>query len=441
MRTTNRALRQARRLVPAVALTSALLAGGAVLATPASAESGPLSLTVHAPNEIGFAGGPVEFTETVGNRWDRDLAVTLELSIDTATGTPPHALSLDYVNARGAWESVPLTVRTEADRTVSSGVTGAILVPRGGKEIRLRIGAPMGEPHNGATNGGVGPTISLRSTAKGPQDAPAETLPDTRTIVVGSISNSMVGVPVTAVAGGAPIEFEVQLTNPTPSAYTDLGNVLFADRHAKVEVRGTDGTWSVLAPVVGIPDDPAGFYVEGRDSSAAPGSYGVKRVRVTFPADMPLGRTSLNPCVFVNEGPDMPFRGTTMCSAGASVQVLAPSAPAPSAPTTVPDPASTPADQGAAPAPRTGGAPAPARSLTDVAPVAAAAAAPQEEKPLIAADGGVTPWSEHPAEAGGSLAATGADTGWDRPAAGIAALLLGGGAGVLALVRRRRATR
>lgn len=452
MRTTNRALRQARRLVPAAALTTALLAGGAVTATPASAESGPLSLTVHAPNEIGFAGGPVEFTETIGNDRDRTLAVTLDLSIDSAIGTPPHALSLDYVNAQGVWESVPLTVRTETDRTVSSGATGAVLVPAGGKDVRLRIGAPMGEPHNGTSNGGVGPTVSLRSTAKGPKDVPAESLPDTHRIVVGSISNAVVGAPGTAVAGGAPIEFEVQLANPTPSAYTNLGNVLLADRRAKVEVRGADGTWAALTGVVGIPDDPAGFYVEGRDSSAAPGSHGVKQVRVSFPADMPLGRTELNPCVFVNEG--MPMRGTTMCSAGASVQVVAPSAPAPT---------TTPADQGDAPAPTTGGDPAPARPaaegaqaaqaaqaaqvapvapVVEGAPVAAPAAAPEGGQPLIAADGGVTPWSEHPAEAKEqTLAATGADTGWDRPAAGVGALLLGAGAGVLVLVRRRRAVR
>ncbi|MFJ9694180.1 hypothetical protein [Kitasatospora sp. NPDC101183] len=439
MRTTNRALRRSRRLVPAVALTSALLAGGAVLgAAPASAESGPLGLSVHAPNEIGGAGGPVEFTETVGNRWDRDLAVTLELSIDSEIGTPPYSLSLDYLDDRGAWQSVPLTARTEADRTVTSGVTGAILVPHGGKEVRLRIGAPMGRPHDGATNGGLGHTIVLRSTARGPQDVPAVTLTETRTIVVGWISNSVVGVPGTAVAGGAPIEFEVQLRNPTPSAYTNLGNVLFADRHAKVEARGADGAWAPVAPAIGIPDDPAGFYMDGRNSTAAAGSYGVKQVRVTFPADMPPGRTQLNPCVFVNEGPDTPFRGTTLCSPGASVQILAPAAPAP-APTTAPEQGSTPA------APKAGGgatAVRPAAAVTPAAAAPVAAAAPEAVKPVAAADGGVTPFSERPAEAKeGTLAATGADTGWDRPVAGVAALLLGTGAGVLALVRRRRAVR
>ncbi|WP_052707739.1 LPXTG cell wall anchor domain-containing protein [Streptomyces rubellomurinus] len=276
----------------------------------------------------------------------------------------------------------------------------------------------MGEPHDGASNGGVGPALVLRSTVKGAPDSPT----DTHRIVVGSIANSVVGVPGTAAAGGAPIEFEVHLTNPTPSAYTNLGNVLFADRRARVEARAADGNWVSLEPVVTIPDDPAGFSVNGPDSSAEPGSDQVAKVRVSYPADMPLGGTALNPCVFVNEGEGHPFQGTTMCSAGAEVQVVAPAAPAPS---TAPDRTGAPAAAGARPA-------------ADVTPQAAAIT---DDKPVIAADGGVTPWAANPAKpAEGELAATGTDLHW-AGSAGVAALLLGAGGAGLILVRRRRATR
>ncbi|MBD0674202.1 hypothetical protein BU198_26695 [Streptomyces sp. CBMA156] len=326
MRKNSRAPHRARRLAPAVALTAALVAGGAVTAAPAFATAGPFSLTVHAPAVIGAAGGPVEFTEHIGNPGDQGSAVVLEFSIETGLGTPPHALSLAYHDdSLGAWRTVDLEERTEADRTVYSGATDKLYALAGGTDIKVRLGVPMGLPHDGASNGGVGPDLTFRTGVKGWWlDSPIEPpLNDTHVIKVDAISNSVSGVPATAVAGGAPIEFDAVLDNPTPSAYTNLGNVLFTDRHARVEVRGDDGAWTVLAPVTGAAEPPAGFYLDGRNSSAAPNSSTTRRVRVGYPADTPLGTTELNPCVFVNEG-DLPFRGTTMCSRGAKVQVVAP---------------------------------------------------------------------------------------------------------------------
>ncbi|MFF2545843.1 LAETG motif-containing sortase-dependent surface protein [Kitasatospora sp. NPDC058063] len=444
MRKTNRALNRARRLVPAVALTAALVAGGAVTATPAFATAGPLGLTVHAPAVVGFAGGPVEFTEHIGNPGDQGTSVVLDFEIESDLGTPPNALSLDYFSdTTGGWLPVDLRARSEGNRMVNAGGTGKVAVPAGGTDVRLRLGVPMGKPHDGATNGGTGPNLAFRTTVKGWwQDSPVEPpLNDTHVINVEGITNGVSGVPATAVAGGAPIEFDAVLRNPTPSAYTNLGNVLFTDRHARVEVRGADGTWTVLAPVTTEAEPPAGFYLDGRNSSAAPGSSQTKRVRVSYPADMPPGATELNPCVFVNEGDGMPFRGTTMCSPGATVRVVAPEPK----PTTTPAPTGTPESTGTpAPTPSTGsngsngskpqpGGDAPAaQQAGDVtrapaAPAASVPAGPAGDAPAA---------GDRPA--GGHLASTGADSDRTGLIAGAGALLVGAGAGAFFLARRRR---
>ncbi|MFF2141326.1 LAETG motif-containing sortase-dependent surface protein [Kitasatospora sp. NPDC058190] len=447
MRKINRALRQTRRLVPAVALTAALVAGGAVTAVPAFADAGPLSLTVHTPAVIGAAGGPVEFTETIANPGDQGFGVVLELSIETPAGAPPHALSLDYGNELlGGWESVELQAHTEADKVVYSGTTDKLVIPPGGTDVRLRLGAPMGEPHNGAGNGGVGPVLTFRTAVKGWRlDHPVEPpVSDTHTIKVKAISNHLLEVPATVVAGGAPIEFDAVLRNPTPSAYTNLGNVLFADRHAKVEVRGDDGTWTALPAVTTEAEPPAGFYLDGRNSSAAPDSLVTKRVRVSYSADTPLGKTELNPCVFVNEADGLPFRGTTMCSPGASVQVVAPTAPKPTAqdPAPAAAPADTSTDTPAASAKQKPGAGAPVRAAGDVTQAPAATPAPTSTPsanvPVPAADGGVNAEVTAAQAADANLASTGADSDRTGLFAGAGAVLLGVGGGALAVIRRRR---
>ncbi|MFJ9844953.1 LAETG motif-containing sortase-dependent surface protein [Kitasatospora sp. NPDC101155] len=442
----NRVLRQTRGLVPAAVLTAALVAGGAVTAVPAFADSGPLGLTVHAPAVIGAAGGPVEFTETIANPGDQSISVVLELSIETPGGAPPHALSLDYVNELGTWTSVELQARTEADKIVYSGTTGKLVIAPGGNDARLRLGAPMGEPHNGASNGGVGPVLTFRTVVKGSRpDNPFQlSVSDTHTITVEAISNHLLQVPATVVAGGAPIEFDALLRNPTPSAYTNLGNVLFADRHAKVEVRGDDGTWTALPAVTTEPEPPAGFYLDGRNSSAAPDSLATKRVRVSYPADTPLGKTELSPCVYINEADGQPFQGTTMCSPGATVQVVAPTAPKPTTqdPAPAAAPADTPAEVPAASAKQKPGAGAPVRAGGDVTKAQAATpaptSAPSANVPVPAADGGVNAEVTAAQAADAHLASTGADSDRTGLIAGVGAVLLGIGGGAFAVIRRRR---
>ncbi|MBP0454374.1 LPXTG cell wall anchor domain-containing protein [Kitasatospora sp. RG8] len=443
----NRALRRVRGVVPAVVLTAGLVAGGAVTAAPAFAAAGPLNLTAHGPAGIGFAGQPVEFTETIGNAGDQGFAVALELSVETSLGAPANAMSMDWRNdMTGGWEHLSLESRRAGDKVVFSTVAGKIIVPPGGTDVHLRLGVPMGTPHDGDSNGGVGPAVTLRSNVKGWwQDGPVEPeVKDARQIKVDSISNGIAGVPHTAVAGGAPIEFDAVLRNPTPSAYANLGNVLFTDGHAKLEVRGADGRWTALTAVPRSEADGggSGFYLDGRDSSAAPGSTTTKRVRVTYPSAMPAGPTRLQPCVFVNESAGHPFRGTTTCSGGVDVQVAVDTAAKGrgAGPTTTPatgQGTGTGAGQDtnqAKPKPKGGAVPAPApAAAVTTAPAAPGATATPAAAP--ASSGTVTVAAPAPAE---RLATTGADGDHTSVIAGLAAALLGVGSGAFALLRRRR---
>ncbi|WP_316528981.1 hypothetical protein [Kitasatospora brasiliensis] len=442
MRQNNRAPHRAHRLVPAVALTAALIAGGAVTAAPAFAAAGQLSLTVHTPAVVGFAGGPVEFTEHIGNTGG-DTTAVLSFEIGSDLGTPPRALSLDYFDGKhGDWRSVGLTQHPGEDGMSTDGATAALPVPAGGTDVRLRIGVPMGSPHDGATNGSTGLALSFHTTLRGGDDpAQTEPLTDTHRIAVDGIRNGVSGAPATAVRGGAPIEFDVVLRNPTPSAYTNLGNVLFVDRSAKVEVRGADGGWTALPAVTTEGETLAGHYLDGRNSSAAPNSSHIKRVRVGYPAGVPVGTTQLNPCVFVNEG-NTPFMGTTMCSQGATVRI---DAPAPK-PDSTPEPTATFEATATATPPsgskgssgsggstgshQDGGAPVvqSAGDVTAAPATPAAATASTAGSPAAAA--------VQPVDA--NLASTGTDSDRTGLMAGLGAVLVGAGTAAFTLVRRRR---
>ena len=413
---TNRALRRARRVVPAAALTAGLLAGGALTTAPAFAATAPLTLTVQPPTSIGAAGGPVEFTETIANTGGTGWAVVLQLTAETAVGAGEDFIGIEARNElNGQWDALPVTLHHEQDKDVfSAEVTGKIVVPAGEKkDVHLRLGAPMGKPHDGASNGGVGPAVTLRSEVKGWwQDTPVEpAVRDTHTVTVDAISNELAGVPAKAVAGGAPVEFDAVLRNPSPSAYTNLGNVLFADEHARVEVRRADGTWTTLSAVTVADGNPGqgGFYLDGRNSSAAPASTRTERIRVSYPAST---AGEIRTCVFVNEPQDMPFHGTTFCTKGATIAITEATTPKP----TTPAPATTSANP-AQPSSATTSAAAVPVAVTSGSPTTSPATAP------ASAD---------------QLATTGAD-GHTGLLAGSAALLIGVGIAAFAAVRRRRA--
>lgn len=345
--THRRALRASATAGAALALSCATLA----LAPAASADGKPgdgipeMHLSVRAPSEIGFAGGPVEFTETISNTGTSYVPDILDFDASAGDGMPPNGLSLDLLGSDGTWKPVELTF----DNGTFSGQTPESFdVPAGtSKTVHLRIGLPMGTPHNGDTNGGTD-SITLTSgvVEVGSWLGQAK---DTHTIKVGSVTSSFAGVPAGVVAGGAPAEFDAKVANPTPSAYTNLSHLLFADKYATVQVLRS-GRWTTLAPVADPrePGGPFGFYLDGRDSAVAANSSTVTRVRVSYRADTPVGSTTLGDCIVVNEG-STPFVGTTMCQKDTTLTVAKAAGATPTVPATAAPTATTSAAPTASP--------------------------------------------------------------------------------------------
>jgi LPXTG-motif cell wall-anchored protein len=394
----------------ATALLGAVLTAGALLVPAASAfadapasGTGGAGVTVVArtPAAVGFAGQPVGFTETVTNT-GAARSVILALEATTGVGVEQNSLVIQYQDG-GTWKDLALDYSAQAG--TFTGQTGALTLAAGSTTtLKLRIGLPMGTPHNGDSNGGAA-SIKLRSSVAAADGSWVLLAQDTHTIAVDSISSGLVGVPTTATAGGAPIEFTATLNNPTPSDYTDLGDVIFVNDGATVQVRTAGGSWTTLPPVIGPqPELSRGFYLGGRNSSSAAGSDRSFDVRVSFPAGAPLGTTHINPCLFVNEG-STPFEGTTMCTAGVGVKIVA-AAQGSTSPTATPTSPSTSAATPTGTATSTGTLP------TDATP---------------------TPSASAP----GALAATGASGSTSYLALGGGAFLLVGGAGLLVAGRRR----
>lgn len=395
------------------------------------------SLSVEAPASVGFAGGPVEFTEDITNSGQESTGYNLELRTVTDVGTPPDAIVIDFRDpADGTWKSVPLVMTATAGGVVYDGTVLGLTVPAGRTlRVDLRIGAPMGLPHNGATNGGFR-SIALHSAVVVDPLEPVQA-EVTSTIKVTSITSSLDHVPATAVAGGAPVEFDATLDNPTPSDYTNLGNVLFVDRYATVQVRTADGAWRTLDKVAGIaPDDPDGVYLQGRDSSLRSGGKAVARVRVSYDAKTPAGATTLGPCVFVNEGE--PFRGTTNCGTRSTIQILP-------AATKAPEPSPSSSSSSSAPSAPVSSAPsAPAGAAVPVSassPSAPSASAPADPSTTSTApsvqQARVADVAQPAAPSSVQLASTGADHTAGLAFGGLALTAAGAGALWLRRVLRR----
>ncbi|WP_240118068.1 hypothetical protein [Streptomyces sp. MUM 2J] len=123
-------------------------------------------------------------------------------------------------------------------------------------------------------------------------------------------------------AGGPAVGFEATVTNPTPSRYENVTETLITSRYASVQVLRS-GTWTTLTPVASAAETEVyGFNVIGKDASLAAHSSTVSKVRVTYRKDTPTGKTTVQSCVFVNQGA-RPFSGTTDCAPQATLTVLA----------------------------------------------------------------------------------------------------------------------
>ncbi|MFE7193760.1 hypothetical protein [Kitasatospora sp. NPDC057541] len=333
MRTTvfgrqGRARRTAVRAAAATVLATALAGGTVLLSAPTASAADSVrsaKLKVNAPAAIGGAGQPVEFTEVITNTGSKAEQFGLALSTTSDLGTPPHAIAMEYRDRKtGKWKSIELDSGVHDGKVSYSAYlpVDAKIPAHGSVTVQLRIGAPMGEPHNGASNGWV-QQLDLRSAVVAPGSW-VGLAQVTKRIKVQNISPSLGRVPATAVAGGAPIEFDAVLKNPTPSNYINVANTLGVDSHATVQVRQPNGTWTTLKKVYNSADEGAGVYLQGRDSSIRANSTTTVRVRVSYDAGTPLGPTDIGRCVYVNERPTLPFRGTTTCVQGATVQIVAP---------------------------------------------------------------------------------------------------------------------
>ncbi|MGX1548239.1 hypothetical protein [Streptomyces adustus] len=314
--------RKARTSV-AISGTALLLAAAGLGLAPAAFadESQPPTLAVAtaAPTEVGLAGLPVAFTTKVSNTGSHDASSTrLIYRIDGGAGLPSNAVSLQYQLSGTEWKTVPLTY---ADGKFSGEIPETFPLAAGqSRTVQLRIGVPMGTPHNGDSDGGTQQLKLTTLVSHGASGAASGT--DDDTIKVDGLSTAMSGVPATVTAGGPAVGFEATVTNPTPSEYENVTDTLITNKYASVQVLRS-GTWKTLTPVTSDAEaDVYGFDVIGKDASLAAHSSTVAKVRVTYRKDTPTGKATVKSCVFVNQGPT-PFRGTTFCAESATLTVLA----------------------------------------------------------------------------------------------------------------------
>ena len=239
----------------AVSGTALLLAAaGFGLAPTASAnESQPqppvLAVATAAPAEVGLAGLPVAFTTKVSNTGAYDTSsARLIYRIDGGAGLPPNAVTLQYRLSGTAWKTVPLTY---ADEKFSGEMPETFPLAAGqSRTVQLRIGVPMGTPHNGDSNGG---TQQLKLTTLVSYGASgAATGIDHDTIKVDGLSTGLSGAPATVTAGGSAVSFQATVTNPTESRYENVTDTLITSRYASVQVLRS-GTWKTLTPVTSKP--------------------------------------------------------------------------------------------------------------------------------------------------------------------------------------------
>lgn len=331
MNTTAHTLRSSATVAGAVLLAAI---GGTVLAPGATADTMPPALAVStaAPAEIGLAGQPVGFTTTASNIGKDDTSsARLIYRIDGGNGLPPNAVSLQYRLSGTAWKKVPLTL----SGTEFSGELPDRFALAAGKSrtVQLRLGLPMGTPHNGDSNGGTDRLKLTTMVSYGAAGAANDT--DVDTVKVDGLTSGLSDVPATAVAGGPGVTFQATVTNPTASAYENVTDVLFTNRHATVQVLRS-GAWKTLKPITDSAEpDIYGFNVIGKDAALAAHSSATAKLRVTYRKDAPSGKTTVHPCTFVNEG-STPFRGTTFCGASKSLTVKAAASG-----TTTPSPSAT----------------------------------------------------------------------------------------------------
>ncbi|MFJ4185660.1 LPXTG cell wall anchor domain-containing protein [Kitasatospora sp. NPDC089509] len=283
--------RRSRSTVLTAATLGALLATGAVLASPAAyaaeapaaatAPAAPtakatsdLSLQVNAPKTVGRGGEPVEFTETVTNSGATDASFNLRVKATTdASPLAYQAIKVEYRDADGTWKAVTDTV---PGLTVAAGASKAV-------QLRLTTGlhaywtdqvstVKLGSAVLDATSG----TVLAEST----KDVSADYL----TMEVGN-------APTTAVIGGAPVEFDYTVKNPTESRFTNVAKVVTANKYSTLQMQKADGSWETLTGTSMPHADDDLRYLLAADQNLAPGETFTRHLRLAFNGDAKIGTT------------------------------------------------------------------------------------------------------------------------------------------------------
>ncbi|MGW3651023.1 hypothetical protein [Streptomyces sp. NPDC000878] len=405
----------------AIGAAGVLMSLGAVAAAPAAwaepgaptPSAGPAqtccntTLSVDGPAAVGLAGQPVEFTEKITNTSATESQdLFLNLVADAGAGMPKNGLVMYYRTDSGAWQKV-LTEYSSGSFQGALPIT-ITLAPGESRVLHLLLGLPMGEPHNGNSDGGAR-SVQLTSSVGAADGSWVLQARDVRTIPVQGLSAGLTGVPATAVRGGAPVEFEATLANPTPSEYLNLNSVLFTDKYATVQVK-RGGVWATLTPVTATGEPGrVGHYLRDRDHTAPVSSSSSVPVRVTWKKNAPLDATTLTQSVVVNEG-SVPFRGTYVGAASAQVALTGGQSASPSTST------------------GTGG------SQTPASTPSASASTGNTATPTPVP---TTPPATSPANTGTQLASTGGDGGTLALSLGGASLVFAGGS-LAAYTRLRR---
>ncbi|MET8627689.1 LPXTG cell wall anchor domain-containing protein [Kitasatospora sp. NPDC004669] len=255
-------------------------------ATPtAKATADKPSLQVDAPASVGRGGEPVEFTEAVTNPGTTEATYKLKITTSGAGPAAPNAIKVDYRDADGTWKPVTDTV---SGLTVAAGAT---------KTVQLRLTTELA-----AYWSNVDSTVTLNSAVLD-QDG-AVLVESAKQVAAKAITLQVKDAPTTAVAGGAPVEFDVTIGNRSASGYTNVDKIIEADKHSTLQVRKADGGWQNLTGTPGTNPTVADrvTYHLADDRNMAPGETFTKHVRLAYTADAPLGTDYIHPQAVLDTG-------------------------------------------------------------------------------------------------------------------------------------------
>ncbi|MER7668019.1 LPXTG cell wall anchor domain-containing protein [Kitasatospora sp. NPDC096128] len=299
--------RRSRSTVLTAATLGVLVATGAVIASPAAfAADAPAAATttatpaptaetpadkptlqVKAPETVGRGGEPVEFTETVTNPGATEASFKLRVKATTdASPFAYQAIKVDYRDADGTWKPVTDTVPA---LTVAAGATRTV-------QLRLTTGL-----HTYWSN-----TVSTVTLSSAVLDATGNTVLAENTAAVSAryITLEVGNAPTTAVIGGAPVEFDVTVKNPTASRFTNVSKVVQADKYSTLQMQKADGSWEALTGTPLPRSDNDLLYKLADDQNMAPGETFTRHLRLGFTGDAKIGTTYVHPMALLDQGPD-----------------------------------------------------------------------------------------------------------------------------------------